>query len=145
MTKTEEYAEFLGKTAYYAALIVICSYVGATLARAVESPVAAITEVAPVKAPNLIVEPDYETRPPVEDAAGDAVVKPEKLQYEPVTDELPLLETRKGPAGEKRGSHYEEGGELYVTPEPGITPKDEAIEEITENSDEPTADPKGAL
>ena len=145
MTKTEEYAEFLGKTAYYAALIVICSYVGASLARAVEPPVAVITEVAPVKAPNLIIEPDYETRPPVEDETGNADLTPEKLQYEPVTEELPILETRKGPVGEKQGSHYEEGTELYVTPEPGITPKDEAIEELTSDAAEPSSDPKGAF
>ena len=145
MTKTEEYAEFVGKTAYYAALIVICSYVGATLARAVESPAAAITDVAPVMAPNLIIEPDYETRTPIEDETGNADGKSEKLQYEPATEELPILETRKGPAGEKRGSHYEEGTELYVTPEPGITPKDEAIEEITEDAAETSSEPKGAF
>ena len=144
MTKTEEYAEFLGKTAYYATLIVTCSYLGATVARAVESPIGAIVE-AQVKVPNLIIEPDYETPKTVDDEAEDADVQPEELQYEPVTDELPLLENRMGMAGEKGGSHYEEGTELYVTPEPGITPKDEAIEESTPESVEVTPAPKGAF
>lgn len=144
MTKTEEYAEFFGKTAYYAALIVTCSYVGAALARAVESPVVSIVE-GPVRASNLIIEPDYETPNAADEDAGGAEVQPEKLQYEPVTDELPILENRKGIAGEKGGSHYEEGTELYVTPEPGITPKDEKIEEATSESVDPTATPKGAF
>lgn len=142
MTKTEEYAEFMGKTAYYAALIVTCSYLGATLAHAVDSPVAAIVD-APIKTPNLIIEPDYETPKTNDDEGESAEPQPKKLQYEPVTEELPILENRKGVTGEKGGSHYEEGTELYVTPEPGITPKDEAIEELSAEPIEPSPALKG--
>lgn len=60
----------------------------------------------------------------------------EKLQYEPVSDELPLLESRKRKNEELSGAEYPEGEEMHLAPDSGIV-----IQREDPSSDRPETAP----
>lgn len=122
-----------------AALITVFSHNGFTSETAEETTNS--DELVAPKAPiNLVIEPEFEGVQDTESKTDESEQKPEKLQFEPVTDDLPLLEERTVKAEEKRGSFYEEGSELHISPEPGIALTDEEIVEDNleqQNNEEP--------
>lgn len=130
MTKTEELVEFVGKTVFRGTLIIFCSYVGATLARAEASN----ETILKPHVRNLVVEPDYTDTEESDtgENSDEPKTNPEKLQFEPVIDDKPILEERKLLRDIKPGVEYPEGVEMVVTPEPGFSVKEEVIEEKPE-------------
>ena len=131
MTKAEEWFEFIGKAVFRGTLIIVCTYVGATLARA--------------DVRNLVVEPDYTDagESGTSENSDEPNPAPEKLQYEPVIDDKPILEDRQLPRDVKPGVEYPEGSEMVVTPESSFSVKEEAIVEKPEVA--PSPDPLGAV
>lgn len=127
MTKAESVIEFIGKTAFRATLIITCSYIGATLARGDDTKPEPPT--TGLMAPNYVLAPDY-LDTDVGDVDEEKPVDPaQKLEYEPVTDETPLLTERSSKSEQKSGVAYEAGVDLVVSPEPDFSIKPEAIDE----------------
>ncbi len=81
---------------------------------------------------NLILEPDYQAKKEKSKVTDETEIKPdEKLQYEPVSEDDPLLEERESPEEVKDGATYKTGRELYVAPNPSHQRKIEVIEEAS--------------
>lgn len=119
-----------------AALITVFPHNGFTSEIAEEKTNSSDERVTPKPPINFVIEPEFEGVQATEPKTDENTQRPEKLQFEPVTDDLPLLEERAVKAEEKRGSFYEEGSELHISPEPGIMIKDENIvEEDPEQQD----------
>ncbi len=123
--KIEQNLELAFKTAFYMTLIVSGSYMGCMLARAQD------LLPAPPSVPNLVMEPEYEAPKPKQKASEPEkdVKASEKLQFEPMTEEMPILEQKVSVPEIKDGSYYDEGTVLHVVSEPSISPKEEKIEE----------------
>lgn len=81
------------------------------------------------KPPNLIAQPEY-TFGPIEDDQEEAdTPASEKLQYEPMTDERPVISERNAKAETGNAVEYETGTELMVSPAPDFVVKEEKIDE----------------
>lgn len=85
----------------------------------------------PKTVPNLVAEPEYNTKSDSNESEDEDATEPEKLQYVPMTAEMPLLEEREGAQTRAAGAQYEKGSELYLTPQSGYKPMDEEIHEDT--------------
>ena len=130
MSKTITALDFVGKLVFRSTLVIASSYLGSSLARA--DLIAMQAMDFPERHHEIqIAEPEPEVKPSPALPEQNSVepLKVEKLEYEPVTDEKPLLESRKSKVEHSNGSVYEEGEELYITPEAGFVIKDDQIEE----------------
>lgn len=82
---------------------------------------------------NVILVPDYsenkEDKVDEPEEELESVTKPEKLQYEPCTQEPPILEEREQAESQIQGAAYEKGGELSIALAPSFSFKDEEIQE----------------
>lgn len=131
MTMKIELLNVTGKAAFRGSVVIACICGGAALARA-EVP----------HARNLVVEPDYTTasESDANENSDASKTAPPKLQFEPISDDKPLLEERKLKEEIRPGVEYPEGVEMVVTPEPGFTIKEEAIEEANDEVNDEKAD-----
>ena len=79
--------------------------------------------------PNLIVEPKYSDHEKDLKTENDSGVSPQKLQYEPITPEVPVLQEKEGEVERSNGAEYQKGRELYIAPKADNVVKDEEIHE----------------
>jgi hypothetical protein len=101
------------------------------------------TEVTTARPANLILEPEYTEQNHQKKEADSQEPPAQKLQYEPVTSDTPLLKEREANVEQSSGAEYEKGTDLFIAPEPDSLVKEEAIEEITEqNPVSPSEKPK---
>ena len=78
----------------------------------------------PQSPPNVIMEPAYVH---FNDESTEKPSPPIKLQYLPVTSEMPLLIENNAPREISNGAEYEEGTDVYVTQKPTEEATSQAI------------------
>lgn len=127
MKKIEEFKGFTQHALLNIGLIIACSGVSNAFAQSGEAKPDLMP--ADVMIPNLVVMPEYGS-----DQGGGVTGTPEataeeKLQYDPVTDETPIIMERKAKAEKGAGAEYEEEPEMMIAPQPEFSVKDEKIEE----------------
>lgn len=127
MKVSEENIELVKRTMGQALIVVMGLLVCATLVHAKDGPVA-MSEIGIAATSNIVEVPEYVANP-APDPSGTPTPQA-KLEYEPVTDELPILEDRKRAAEEVNGSHYESGTDQHIAPDSQIVPTGEKIEEL---------------
>ena len=84
---------------------------------------------------NMVQEPTYTYRVKRKLKQAEEPPPPEKLQYEPITSEMPLLMEKKLDREQGLGAEYDEGNETVVAPRSSEVVKDEPI---VDASPEPT-------
>ena len=96
---------------------------------AVDGPLHSPAQAAGESRPsNLVVDPDYGPTADPDSPPG------QKLQYDPLTDEKPILEDRNSPNERYDSIEYEEGHELMVSTVPGYsTRSDVNIVDLSES------------
>ena len=78
-------------------------------------------------APNLVMEPEYSTKP--SDSAPSVTPTPANLEYEPLTDEKPIILDQPAKPESLGGVFYEEGQEQMISPRASFVVKEEKIED----------------
>ncbi len=78
---------------------------------------------APPAQPNLIMEPEYS----VHSAPTPTPSPPNKLQYQPLNDDHPVVEERDVQAEQTNGAKYPRGREVLIAPESENVIKTEEI------------------
>ena len=141
MSKTIAALDFLGKMILRITILITSTYIGATLARAEVVAMRGEMDFPDRHNEALVVEQEPEARPSpaVPNDIQAEPMKAEKLEYEPLTDEKPVAESRKSKTEDTGGAIYESGDELYITPESSFSVKDEKIEEKPEQSQQAAA------
>jgi hypothetical protein len=127
--------DFIGRGIFRITVIILCSYIGASLARAevITSDLRASmgTEDVPPPAPrNQVFQPEYDhdqKKPPSQ-----------KLQFEPLSSDLPLLHEQQRKDEEGRGALYPEGSETVIGPASDLTVLEDPIEDRPETDTEQT-------
>lgn len=79
--------------------------------------------------PNLVMEPKY-SQPEKKAKDDNNTDEPGlKLQYEPITDQGPVLEERQAQEERKGGSQYKSGNEVHIAPTSEHVLRNEQIQE----------------